>query len=83
MKKTIIALGLAAAALCSTMTVSAERLWQYNDALTIDVGEADHPDQGIRAGDPEDPLHHVLQSRSHRFPEPGHSGTGRHGTAGV
>lgn len=41
MKKTIIALGLAAAALCSTMTVSAERLWQYNDALTIDVGEAD------------------------------------------
>ncbi len=41
MKKSIIALGLAAAAAFSTMTVSAEQLWKYNDALTIDVGEAD------------------------------------------
>lgn len=41
MNKTLLALSLAAAALASTMTVSAERLWQYNDALTINVGEAD------------------------------------------
>lgn len=40
MKKTLIALGLAAAALCSTMSVSAERLWAYNDKLTINLSEA-------------------------------------------
>lgn len=40
MKKTILALGLAAAAAFSSFTVSAEDLWQYNNALTLNISEA-------------------------------------------
>lgn len=41
MKKTLIAAAAAAALLLSGMTVSAERLWQYSDTLTINLSEAD------------------------------------------
>lgn len=40
MKKMLIAAAAAAAVLVSGMTVSAEKAWQYNDKLTIDLSEA-------------------------------------------
>lgn len=41
MKKTILALTLAAAAAFSAVSVSAEQLWQYNDKLVINISDAD------------------------------------------
>lgn len=40
MKKTLIALGIAAAATCACFSVSAKD-WQYNDALTIHMSEVE------------------------------------------
>lgn len=40
MNKMILAAGVAAAVLFSGMSVSAEQLWQYNDALTLNLSDA-------------------------------------------
>ncbi len=39
MKKLLIALGTAAVLSTMTMSVSAEKLWKYNDTMTIDLDE--------------------------------------------
>ena len=39
MRKLLIALGLAAAFSSMTLSVSAEKIWEYNDVLTIDLEE--------------------------------------------
>ncbi len=42
MKKLLIALGTAAVLSTMTMSVSAEKLWKYNDVLTIDLDETSY-----------------------------------------
>lgn len=42
MRKLLIALGLAAAFSSMTLSVSAEKLWKYNDVLTIDLDETSY-----------------------------------------
>lgn len=42
MRKLLIALGLAAAFSSMTLSVSAEKIWKYNDVLTIDLDETSY-----------------------------------------
>ena len=42
MRKLLIALGLAVAFSSVTLSVSAEKIWKYNDVLTIDLDETSY-----------------------------------------